>query len=149
MKNVIKIKMNEADFNEVRDMIRRISKVHSLNTDAINIENLLEQRQGTEDDVEFYKEVIGWRYVALQQLLRRKGKFLGSDEMSDEDFAQECFAYYRKNGDITEDEVRPLRDFTAIMQAGKKFKGSDLSVDSDEHFKKFVKLTGKSFANVS
>jgi hypothetical protein len=147
--NTIKIQMNKADFNEVRDMIRRISKVHSLNADAINIENLLEQRQGTEDDVEFYKEVIGWRYVALQQLLRRKGKFLGSNEMSDETFVQECFSYYRKNGEITEDEVRPLRDFSEIMLAGKKFKSSNLSVDSDEHFKKFVKLTGKNFATAS
>jgi hypothetical protein len=149
MKNIIKIRMNAVDFKDVQDMIRRISKVHSLNTDAVNVENLLDARKGTEDDVEFYKELISWRYVALQQLLRRKNKFLGSDNMTDEEFVQECISYYRKNGEITEDAVYPLRDFTEIMQAGKKFKGSDISVDREAHFRKFMNLTGKNFANAS
>ena len=144
---IIRQLMLDTEPKEVVDMLRKISKLCSLNTDAINTESLMVLIE-TDDCIEFYKDLIAWRYVALQRLLRKKKKFLnGCAEMSDEDFVQACIKYYYRYGKITVDDdvFCPLENYDAIIQAGKKFSSADVLRDKNDHFNKYMRLTGKSF----
>jgi len=135
--------MLELSIDESREMIRRISKFHSLNADCHNMEYLIEHHTASESEIESIKIMIGWRYVALQQLLRMKNKINPEKDMNDKEYVECCIRYYRKNGDISLETEVQISDYYIIIQAGKKLKSADITNDKDEHFKKLMKLKGK------